>query len=116
MRPGRVHDTRAARYHDGLLDKLAKWATGGRRVLADLGYQGEADRLLVPPKIPRGEKLGVDQKALHLLHSCTRALAERGNALLNYHKAMRRVTLPGPGRTHYRRDPRPTPHRARSHH
>lgn len=50
MRPGRVHDTRAARYHDGLLDKLAKWATGGRHVLADLGYQGEADRLLVPPK------------------------------------------------------------------
>jgi hypothetical protein len=93
VRPGRQHDTTAARSHEGLLDSLAAWATGGRKVLADLGYLGEAHRLTVPAKAPKGTELSIDAKSANLLHSCTRALGERGNALIKNYKAARRVTL-----------------------
>ncbi len=93
VRPGRQHDTTAARSHDGLLDSLAAWATSERKVLADLGYLGEAHHLTVPAKAVKGAELGVDTKTANLLHSCVRAIGERGNALIKNYKAARRVTL-----------------------
>jgi hypothetical protein len=50
VRPGREHDTTAARTHQGLLDNLDTWAAAGHAVLADLGYEGERDRLTLPIK------------------------------------------------------------------
>ncbi|GAB3172500.1 IS5-like element IS470 family transposase [Myceligenerans halotolerans] len=89
VRPGREHDTTAARRHPGLLDHLDAWTRdahgvrdGRRHALADLGYQGEDKILTVPHKTPKKGKLTDDQKACNTLHSAVRALAERGNALL----------------------------------
>ena len=45
---------RAPAPSEGLLDELAAWATDGRKVLADLGYLGEAERLSVPTPTPKG--------------------------------------------------------------
>ena len=46
MRPGREHDTTAARADSDLLDDLAAWVDDrGQLGLADLGYEGEADLL-----------------------------------------------------------------------
>lgn len=87
--PGRTHDTTAARTHEGLLDALHAWTldedgmpSGRRHALADLGYVGEADRLTVPVKTPKGATLTADQKCYNLLQAALRAVAERGNALL----------------------------------
>lgn len=93
VRPGRQHDTSAARSHAGLLDHLAAWASDGRKVLADLGYLGEAHRLTVPTPTPKGRTLPIDTRSANLLHSCIRAIGERGNALIKHFAAARRVTL-----------------------
>uniref|UniRef100_UPI00048C3155 transposase family protein n=1 Tax=Pseudonocardia asaccharolytica TaxID=54010 RepID=UPI00048C3155 len=74
------------------------WSDDEARVaLADPGYQGENDRLVCPVKKPSkasGDKLSVDQRSVNMLHSATRALAERGNSLLKTtFKARRRVSL-----------------------
>ncbi len=78
------------------------WRADGRTVLADLGYQGERERLLVPVKADangtgrRGElvPLSQDQQTLNALHSATRARAEAGNAWLKQtFKALRRVRV-----------------------
>lgn len=82
VRPGRQHDTTTARSHDAPLDSLATWATDGRKVLADLGHLGEADRLTVPTKTLKGTDLPVDTKNAKLLHSYVHAIDERGNALI----------------------------------
>lgn len=98
VRPGREHDTTCARAHAELLPALDMWSDDEARVvLADLGYQGENDRLVCPVKKPSkasGDKLTVDQRSVNMLHSATRALAERGNSLLKTtFKALRRVSL-----------------------
>ncbi|MFP5020806.1 HARBI1 family protein [Pseudonocardia phyllosphaerae] len=94
VRPGREHDTTCARTHPDLLDTLTLWTSDDRAVLADLGYEGEADRLTVPPKRRTGHGRTVDQRTAAPLHSATRAIAERGNALLKTtFKALQQVTL-----------------------
>jgi hypothetical protein len=95
VRPGREHDVTCARTHPGLLDALTHWTDAEHVVLADLGYLGEADRMICPIKKP-GEpaQLTVEQRTINALHSATRAVAERGNSLLKTtFKALRRVSL-----------------------
>jgi hypothetical protein len=107
VRPGREHDTTCARAHSGLFDALDAWTDPEHAVLADLGYEGEADRVTCPIKKPSTPKtpgsatraaqaatLSVEQRTINLLHSATRALAERGNSLLKTtFKALRRISL-----------------------
>ena len=94
VRPGREHDTTCARTHDRLLDTLDDWTDQTHVVLADLGYEGENTRLTCPFKAPPGGGLPVDQRTYNMLHSATRALAERGNSLLKTtFRALRRITL-----------------------
>jgi DDE superfamily endonuclease len=97
VRPGREHDVTCARTHLELLPALQMWSDEARVALADLGYEGENQRLVCPVKKPSkasGQELSVDQRTLNVLHSATRALAERGNSLLKTtFKALRRVSL-----------------------
>lgn len=94
VRPGREHDTTCARAHDRLLDTLLAWTDDTHAVLADLGYEGENTRLTCPVKNARGGVLTPDQRTINALHATTRALAERGNALLKTtFTALRRVSL-----------------------
>ena len=100
-------DVTCARAHSGLLDVLDAWTDPQHTVLVDLGYEGEAGRLTCPikkstPPIttgrsstpPRKNELTVEQRTINMLHSATRALAERGNSLLKTtFKALRRVSL-----------------------
>ena len=79
-------------------------------VLADLGYEGEAGRLTCPikkpsPPPPPGRRrtspptvaLSVEQHTINMLHSATRAQAERGNSLLKTNGRSRGCrTLPRP--------------------
>lgn len=98
VRPGREHDTTCARNHPGLLEALDAWRDDDHHVLADLGYEGERDRFVLPVKKTRGVALTEDQACLNALHSATRALAERGNALLKMtFTGLRHVTI-SPGR------------------
>lgn len=94
VRPGREHDVTCARIH-GLLDTLSDWTDDQHAALADLGYEGEADRLVCPIKKPAQPAiLTADQRTVNLLHSATRAVAERGNSLLKTtFKALRRISL-----------------------
>ena len=48
VRPGREHDTTAARADPDLLTQLADWVDDGQLGLGDLGYEGEADLLAHP--------------------------------------------------------------------
>src|SRR5512142_555664 len=94
VRPGREHDTTALRAHPDLLPLLAEWTDATHTVLADLGYEGEADLLRIPLKRTAHAPLTDDQRTLNARHAATRALAERGNALLKTtFKALRRVSL-----------------------
>ncbi len=95
VRPGREHDITCARTHSGLLPTLDEFTDDGHVVLADLGYLGEADRLVCPIKKPaKPAALGPEPRTVNMLHSATRALAERGNSLLKTtFKALRRVSL-----------------------
>jgi hypothetical protein len=97
VRPGREHDVTCARAHPDLLPALDTWTDEQRVALADLGYEGENDRLVCPVKKPSkasGQELSVDQRTFNMLHSATRALAERGNSLLKTtFKTLRRVSL-----------------------
>jgi hypothetical protein len=92
VRPGREHDTTCARAHD-LPATLAELADQ-LPTLADLGYEGEAERLTTPIKKPAGRGLTIDQRAYNALHAGLRALGERANTLLKTtFKALRRVSL-----------------------
>jgi hypothetical protein len=119
--------TTCARAHPGLFDALDAWTGPQHAVQADLGYEGEADRVTCPIKKPNPPKtpgsatrtahaatLSVEQRTINLLHSATRALAERGNSLLKTtFKALRRVSLcPWRDRRHHRRGTRSPAHRA----
>ncbi len=82
VRPGREHDTTAARADPDLLEKIRAWVDDGRLGLADLGYEGEAELLRIPIKKPAGGVLTVDQQAFNAVHGALRALGERANSLL----------------------------------
>ena len=82
VRPGREHDTTAARADPDLLEKIRTWVDDGQLGLADLGYEGEADLLRIPIKKPAGGVLTVDQQAYNAVHGALRALGERANSLL----------------------------------
>jgi hypothetical protein len=91
VRPGREHDTTAARADPDLLDDIAAWVADGRLGLGDLGYEGEADLLRIPIKKPAHGELTVDQQAYNAVHGALRCLGERANSLLKTtFKALRR--------------------------
>jgi hypothetical protein len=82
VRPGREHDTTCARTHPELLPTLDAWTDLDHAALADLGYEGENQRLICPINETGGQKLTMEQRTVKPLHSATRALAERGNSLV----------------------------------
>ena len=57
VRPGREHDTTAARADPDLLATIRLWVGDGALALADLGYEGEADLFRIPAKKPAGGDL-----------------------------------------------------------
>jgi hypothetical protein len=94
VRPGREHDTTALRAHPDVLPLLAAWTDADHAALGDLGYEGEQATLTVPIKRAADRPLTEDERTVNALHAATRALAERGNALLKTtFKALRRVSL-----------------------
>ena len=94
VRPGREHDTAAARAHPGLLDELTAWHHSGRAVLADLGYEGERSTMRLPVRGKRNGTRAIDTKTYNALQTAMRARAERGNALLKTtFTALRRVSV-----------------------
>ena len=93
VRPGREHDTTAARTHDELLPTLAEIITD-LRTLGDLGYEGESDTITVAFKKPKGGQLTDAQKLFNKAHNGVRAIGERGNSLLKTtFLALRNVSL-----------------------
>lgn len=93
VRPGREHDTTAVRTHEEILPLLAR-IRQDLRILADLGYEGESDTVIVAFKKPAdGELTGVQQQ-FNKVHNGLRAIGERGNSLLKVtFKALRNVSL-----------------------
>jgi hypothetical protein len=77
VRPGREHDTTAARVHPDLLTDLATWVDDDQLGLADLGYEAEASILRIPIKKPADGELTVDQQAYNTVHGALRYLGER---------------------------------------
>jgi hypothetical protein len=82
VRPGREHDTTAARADPDLLTLIAAWVGDGQLSLADLGYEGEPDIFKVPFKKPKDGELTIDQQAYNAVHGALRCLGERANSLL----------------------------------
>jgi hypothetical protein len=82
VRPGREHDTTAARAHPNLLTLIAAWVSDGQLSLADLGYEGEPDIFTIPFKKPKNGELTVDQQTYNAIHGALRCLGERANSLL----------------------------------
>src|SRR3954470_7585150 len=82
VRPGREHDTTAARVDPVLLQRLHDWVDDGTVALADLGYEGDAHLLRVPVKKTKGSDLTIDQQSYNAVHGALRALGERANSLL----------------------------------
>jgi len=82
VRPGREHDSTAARADPVLLQQITEWVQDGGLALADLGYQGEAHLFRLPAKKPKGGELTEAQQAYNGLHSALRCLGERANSLL----------------------------------
>jgi DDE superfamily endonuclease len=93
VRPGREHDTTCLRTHPGLLDTFTT-IRDDVRTLADLGYEGEADTVVVAFKTPKNGQLTDIQKQFNRAHNRLRAVGERGNSLLKTtFKALRNVSL-----------------------
>jgi DDE superfamily endonuclease len=93
VRPGREHDTTCLRTHPTLLDTLAQ-IRDDLRTLTDLGYEGEADTVVVAFKKPKNGELTDHQQTFNRAHNRLRAVGERGNSLLKMtFKALRNVTL-----------------------
>jgi hypothetical protein len=91
VRPGREHDTTAARADPELLARIADWISDGARALADLGYEGEPETFTIPFKKPKDGELTVDQQSYNAVHGALRCLGERANSLLKTtYKALRR--------------------------
>lgn len=91
VRPGREHDTSAARADPDLLARIADWISSGAVALADLGYEGEPETFTIPFKKPKDGQLSVDQQTYNAIHGALRCLGERANSLLKTsYKALRR--------------------------
>lgn len=91
VRPGREHDTTAARADPDLLTLITTWVGDGHPSLADLGYEGEPDIFTIPIKKPKGRNLTVDQQTYNAVHGALRCLGERANSLIKTtYKALRR--------------------------
>ncbi|MGH3481513.1 MAG: transposase family protein [Nocardioidaceae bacterium] len=91
VRPGREHDTTAARADPELLARITDWISDGARALADLGYEGEPDTFTIPFKKPKDGELTIDQQSYNAVHGALRCLGERANSLLKTtYKALRR--------------------------
>jgi len=94
VRPGREHDTTAARTDPDLLTVITARVQDGRPSLADQGYQGhqgEPDIFTIPIKKPAGRELTADQQTHNAVHGALRCLGERANSLLiTTYKALRR--------------------------
>jgi hypothetical protein len=90
---GHDHDITAAREH--VLGALY-WAASqlGLPTLADGGYEGAGHGVRTPIKQPAdGNVLAADHQAYNALHRATRALGERGFALLTTRwRALQRIT------------------------
>jgi DDE superfamily endonuclease len=94
VRPGREHDTTCLRAHPDVLPLLTAWTDEHHAALGHLGYEGEQSTLTIPVKRAADRPLTADQRTVNALHAASRALAERGNALLKTtFKALRRVSL-----------------------
>jgi DDE superfamily endonuclease len=90
VRPGREHDTTAARADPDLPHLITEWVGDGRMSLADLGYEGEPEIFKVPFKKPKKGHLTPNQQAYNAVHSAIRCLGERANSLLKTtYKALR---------------------------
>jgi hypothetical protein len=93
VRPGREHDTTCARTHPDLLNALDEFTAADHKVLADLGYEGERDRLICPNKQPKDGDLTVSERSFNRVHAHVRARAEQGNARLKNYRVLQKVTL-----------------------
>jgi hypothetical protein len=92
VRPGREHDTTAARTDPVLLQRIRDWVDDDGTALADLGYEGEAGLLRIPVKKTKGSALTIDQQSYNAVHGALRALGERANSLLKTtFKVLRRI-------------------------
>lgn len=93
--PGHLHDITVAR--TGSVLGALYWAASqlGLPTLADSGYEGAGHGVWTPVKQPRnGRALGVDHRAYNALHRATRAIGERGFALLTGRwRALRHTTI-----------------------
>jgi DDE superfamily endonuclease len=93
VRPGREHDTTAARTHTEILPVLNE-AGDDLRTLGDLGYEGESQTITVAFKTPRNGELTDTQQTFNKAHNGLRAIGERGNALLKMtFRALRNISL-----------------------
>lgn len=94
VQPGHNHDITVAR-RDHVLGALY-WAASqlGLPTLADSGYEGAGQGVHTPVKQPRdGGALAVDHLTYNALHRATRAIGERGFALLGTRwRALQRIT------------------------
>ena len=97
--PGHRHDVTVARDAGGT--GALNWAASQLHLptLPDSGYQGAGQGIKVPVKQPSdGHVLAPDNQAYNALHRATRAVGERGFALLTGRwRALQRVTV-GPSR------------------
>ena len=92
VRPGREHDTTAARA-DEILPCLTA-AGADLRALGDLGYEGLAGTVTVAFKRPKNGGLLLVQQQFNKAHNSLRAIGERGNALLKMtFRALRNISL-----------------------
>jgi hypothetical protein len=93
VRPGREHDTTAARTHEEILPALVE-AIDDLRSLGDLGYQGESDTIVIGFKKPKDSQLTTIEQQFNKAHNGLRAIGERANALLKMtFKALRNISL-----------------------
>lgn len=90
--PGSTHDISAARTH--ALPALYKAAANALPTLADSGYQGAGIGILVPIKQRPGPDLAIDNQTYNKTHRATRALGERGAAILKERfRALKHITI-----------------------
>jgi hypothetical protein len=93
VRPGREHDTTAARIHPEILPAFFE-ISDDLWTLGDLGYEGEAATITVAFKKPKNAELTATQQRANKAHNGIRAVGERGNALLKMtFRALRNVSV-----------------------
>ena len=117
VRPGREHDTTAARADPDLLDQIAAWVDDGQLGLADLGYEGEADTAPHPDQEDRRRR--ADRRPAGLQRRPRRPALPRRTRQLpaqdHLQGAAPLARLPLAHRRHRRRRARPAPPRTPPH-